>query len=405
MLHVKNTTPLRKSKVVINATPFCFGPISTSLAIAEILREQKLSLVWLATGTALELLKTGNYIDEIVHFDIGKEKDRLTYEQVVREADAVIVNTDPEFAEWATKLNKKVIYIDILYWMWDRLPDTVSQCAYYIYEDFVQTKEQQERLGVPKNGIRVGPLIRSTLNSNFSKKPQLTRSLLVSFGGLYRTDNESKKFLASYKQMVTQVVLDCLEQVDAFSTVYIAGGGISKKRFVLQNKLQVQMGCLPKEVYDDILSNATAAILCPGLTGFYEAAFLNIPTFFLPPHNYSQYLQLQSFMNWLPNNTYSDWTKLGISINLEKFLPENDALKRVNSVLEEVSKRGQILKLHIKEFLEGGYNIYQRDKLKMYLDTLSQSGPETTAKLILGLIDGSAQTDTHIAQPQDEEKP
>ena len=43
--------------VVIQAAPFCFGPISTSLAVADELRRQGVSIVWMAEGTALELLQ------------------------------------------------------------------------------------------------------------------------------------------------------------------------------------------------------------------------------------------------------------------------------------------------------------------------------------------------------------
>src|SRR5215813_10430447 len=121
--------------VLMQAAPFCFGPVSTSLAIATELRKFDLAIVWLAEGTALQLLQAGKYDDYVVPFNLANPDDKRRYAHYIEEADMVVVNTDPDFAKFALGLNKKTVYIDILYWMWQSIPEIAERCALYVYED------------------------------------------------------------------------------------------------------------------------------------------------------------------------------------------------------------------------------------------------------------------------------
>lgn len=90
--------------VVLQAAPFCFGPISTTLAVARHLRMADVALVWLAEHSSLQLLEQETADDYVIPFSIASERDKRQHKHIIEEANAVLVNTDPDFAEYAQVL-------------------------------------------------------------------------------------------------------------------------------------------------------------------------------------------------------------------------------------------------------------------------------------------------------------
>ncbi len=378
-----------KFVVLMQAAPFCFGPISTSLAIAKELRKLNVALIWLAEGTALDLLMAGQYNDYIIPFSLSDPDHRRQYAHYIEEADAVIVNTDPDFAEFAVNLNKKTVYVDILYWMWTNLPKVVEQCDLYVYEDFVRSDTQINRLGTPTRTLRVGPLTNFSTMTVGEHRKNVDGHLLVSLGGLLRPGENSRELLFSFRNMVWQALIDALAHTDTFQTVYFAGGGVESSETVLCNGVKIFSGCLPREEYQKLLSTAKAVVLSPGLTGFYEVVAAKSPVFFLPPHNYSQYLQLQSYKDILCPPYYSDWLRLGITKVMDCFLPEEQMLQEVDEVLASLIDKGELLTQHLREFFDSAWQSYDPqpavDLLKM-LETRSCGGAESVAQDIVQRI-------------------
>jgi MoaA/NifB/PqqE/SkfB family radical SAM enzyme len=372
----------------MQAAPFCFGPVSTSLAIAEELRRHDVAIVWLAEGTALELLREGNHGDYIVPFRLANPEDRRIRSHIVEEADLVVVNTDPDFAEFAVGLNKEVLYVDILYWMWHELPSVVSRCSLYIYEDFVRSAEQVRRLGLPPRSLRVGPLTGSTIG----EPPGAVREnhLLVSLGGLHRPGGAASALLRSYERMVREALVDALDGVDAFKTVYFAGGGLERSETKLSNGSLLRSGCLSRTDHQRLLTTARATVMAPGLTGFYEAATAGVPVFFLPPHNYSQHLQLQSYKAVLPEQFFCDWQRLGIATEMACFLPEEEMLQQVDAILAGVVEKRDQLTRDLREFLQSGWRCFDSGPLVKMVEELrsaSTGGAERVAAEIVQRIE------------------
>ena len=374
--------------VVMQAVPFCFGPVSTSLAIAEELRRSNVAVVWLAEGTALELLREGNHGDYLVPFQLANPEDRRLRSHIIEEADLVVVNTDPDFAEFAVGLNKEVLYVDILYWMWHELPSVVSRCSLYIYEDFVRSAEQVCRLGLPPRSLRVGPLTGSTIG----EPHDAVRGdhLLVSLGGLHRPGGAASALLRSYERMVKEAVVDALDGIDTFKTVYFAGGGLERSEFTLANGTVLYCGCLSRADHQRLLATSKVIIMAPGLTGFYEAATAGIPVFFLPPHNYSQHLQLQSYQAVLAEQFYCDWQRLGIATEMACFLPEEEMLHQVDSILAEVVEKRDQLTIAMREFLKFSWQRFDPRPLVKMVEQLrsdSTGGAERVAAEIVHRIE------------------
>jgi hypothetical protein len=189
--------------------------------------------------------------------------------------------------------------------------------------------------------------------------------------------------------MVWQALIDALAHTDTFQTVYFAGGGVESSETVLCNGVKIFSGCLPREEYQKLLSTAKAVVLSPGLTGFYEVVAAKSPVFFLPPHNYSQYLQLQSYKDILCPPYYSDWLRLGITKVMDCFLPEEQMLQEVDEVLASLIDKGELLTQHLREFFDSAWQSYDPqpavDLLKM-LETRSCGGAESVAQDIVQRI-------------------
>ena len=293
-------------------------------------------------------------------------------------AQAVLVNTDPDFAAFAVELNSTVVYLDILYWMWHAVPAVVGRCDAYVYEDFVRSIDQVDRLGLPPHAVRVGPLIPPLRSSHAAPlSSDGHRTLLVSVGGLYRPGGAAQAVLSAYERMVTRAVIDALPP-GRFEYIHFAGGGLKTSTATLADGTRVTRGCLPRSQYLQLLATATAAILSPGLTGFFEAAAAGVPVFYLPPHNYSQYLQLESFKAVLGDAFYADWTALGCGRDLPCFLPEQDMLDATDAVLSGVVCQGEELTRRLRMFLAGEWESFDpRPAATMLNDLRSPDGDST----------------------------
>ena len=172
-----------KKNIVFEAIPFCFGPIATSLEVAKSLSKKiSCEITWLANGTSLKFLKEESSDFPIFECDTTNFEEVKKFYKTLNNSDLIVSNTNPNFAKWCLDFNFRVAYIDILYWMWDRIPSFFNNLNPFKIEKFVGLNEQYQRLGKPKYSYEVGPLIPMDMyNENIASK---SNTLLVSFGGI-----------------------------------------------------------------------------------------------------------------------------------------------------------------------------------------------------------------------------
>lgn len=101
-----------RPSVVLRAAPYKGEAIFSALNVAEELRKYDIAIVWLACEMLTELIRQDHYEDYIVPFDLSDAEHRTKYKHYIEDADAVVVNSDLDFAEFAIKLDKKPILID-----------------------------------------------------------------------------------------------------------------------------------------------------------------------------------------------------------------------------------------------------------------------------------------------------
>ena len=122
--------------VLLDAAPFCYGPISTLMAVAQQLRSADIDLVLLASGTAAEFVRTEQTWLRVVTCNTEDIADLGRIRHLFFDAAVFVCNTNPISAGFARTLGCRVVYIDTLFWMWDRIDPLVASSELYLAQDF-----------------------------------------------------------------------------------------------------------------------------------------------------------------------------------------------------------------------------------------------------------------------------
>jgi hypothetical protein len=347
--------PPSKPYAVMQAQPFCYGPTAASLSMAALLRAMGLAIVHLAEGTSLQLLQAGGHPDRVIPFQAASPEDQRRRACLVESADLVIVTMDPAFAEFTLARNPRTVYLDCLYWMWDELPEVIHRCALYVYEDFPDDESQVNRLGLPANALRIGSFCDATPVRRRPGPPG--DHLLVSVGGLHRSGRLFADLLNRYQRMIRQAVKDALMGLHEFRTVYFAVG-VDPEESTLPGGVVFRAAPLAHTEYLEVLATSRAALIIPSLRSFHEVVTAGVPLFLLPPHNYSQHLQLQAFQRVLPPGCYCGWRQMGITGSLPRYLTVEENRLHVEAALEHIDARGDVLADSLRGFFTSAWRSY-----------------------------------------------
>jgi hypothetical protein len=321
-----------KPTVVLDAAPFCYGPISTLMAVVDHLRRQELELVLLASGTAAEFAGAGWEGIRVVPCNTEDLEDLRRVEPLLRECSVFVSNTNPPSAQFAASLGCRVVYIDTLFWMWDHIDPAIAHAALYLVQDFPGVQENRQRIGKDiRNFEVVGPLI-----ADGPTLPQAARenTCVISFGGM-----ESSLTVPGqtnrYPWVITRLLVEAFERVAPFDRYLFCG------RDWVMSSLAEQWGgprrefrFVPHRELLGALSRCRLLLLSPGLTGAYEAMSLRTPTCLLLPQNYSQQLQADTFLKqpgW-PFRGW-EWSAVYPEVSFPRYMPEAQAIAQLNEVI------------------------------------------------------------------------
>jgi hypothetical protein len=317
-----------KPLVVLDAAAFCYGPISTLLAVVDCLPAAELDLVLCASGTAAEFAEAHGGDFRVVTCDTEKAAALDQQADLLARCAVFVSNTNPVSARYAKLRGCRVAYIDTLFWMWDEVDDVVARADAFIVQDFVGVEENRRRLAIDiPNFHRVGPLIALDGGHEIAAEPLA----LVSFGGM-----ESSLTLPGrtnrYAWVMTPLVLEALQRLGVLERTLVCGRG-----HVMESLAStcagpgVEFRFLPHRDYIAVLRRCRVHLAAPGLTGAYEARALGVPMALLLGQNYSQQLQAEIFLadpSW--PFTGVDWRAIYDDAVIPAHLPEPVAVARVN---------------------------------------------------------------------------
>ena len=140
------------------------------------------------------------------------------------------------------------------------------------------------------------------------KESETSSKALVNLGGFTSPFNRTKQ-AAGY----VDIILPALKTiVDSFDHVNVMGGK-SLVNFLqsLDHSLAAEIDIVSHGNAISMISEASMYFTAPGLGSIYESFLSQTPTFFLPPTNLTQHLQLSRIVNklsypWKPNFDFDD---------------------------------------------------------------------------------------------------
>lgn len=212
--------------------------------------------------------------------------------------DVAIIACDYEIAYRLYKNIKKVIIVDMLFWFWPTINEIVNHDVLVIAQNFFGVKERANGLQSVKV---VGPVVPHF--PDIKSKQKHSRKALVNLGGFTSPFNHKEQAACYIK-----IILPTLSTiVDLFEYVDVMGGKTLMSYLQnLENKLTAEIDLVSHCDAIVKISEAFCYFTTPGLGSIYESFLSRTPTFFLPPTNLTQHLQLSRIINeltypWKPN--------------------------------------------------------------------------------------------------------
>jgi len=277
----------------------------------------------LASSTSLELGKKAGVFN-IVKCNSEDVKDLKKVEPLFKKADVFVTVMNPVAAHFALKAGTPVVYIDSLFWMWDKVDKEFAGFDKYFVQNFFNSKEALAKYPHLKNVEFVGPII----DASFKKVEKKEDFVLVNFGGMESALIQVGKN-SNYPFIIGELVIKALEK--SKQKAYICGNDKVLKKLVKGKKLKnIIIGGKSHEEFLDLLRKTKLLITTPGLTTTFEAFHYGAPAVFLPPENYSQFLNLKIFrQNKVADNSFH-WMDIYPGLDI---IPGEDEKEGVDKVL------------------------------------------------------------------------
>ncbi len=374
-----------RKNILCDAKAFCFGPISKLLVVSELLCE-KYNVIFLVSGTSKILTEHTKDVS-IYECNTEDREDLLKHRHLFEEADIFINIMNPISAKFAAECNVPIVEIDSLFWMWESILDEILNSERYFIQNFDGVEEQLRKYGSQiKHPVLVGPIVKDIPDAVPKKN-----KLLINLGGMESTSIKVG-VNTNYPFVITRILEETLSDQHPFDEIICAGNkDIIEKIKELLPKSTITFNFFDHDAFLRELAEAKILITSPGLTTAFESFNAEVPTFFLPPQNYSQYWNLDSFIkndiaqsaiNW--NNLYPD-TK--IIKNEEQKKGIEKVLTCTNNFEHDYASQNKI-KEYIRAIIKSDEKELKdvASKQKRYFDSLGGNGTNIIAKQIEELL-------------------
>jgi hypothetical protein len=290
------------------AFPFGYGPAAKLLHLARDLKGHGWRLLFLGTGIALELASRSPWFDDIVQ---ASPAEALPF---IRSASGLLSLMDRDYAAVAVELGRPLFVVDSLLWMRDQIPEAFRHARRYWAQHFVGVQERLAEIG--PNAVAVGPIV-APLEAG---RRERGTHWVVNLGG-----SESTQGWNPAESGYFDLILRALGAgVSPFATqgevMLLAGSGCIRYLRDQYPKCGMTLCSLPHDEALRLLGSAQGVVTAPGLTACLECFQQGVPTFFLPPQNYSQW--------WILKHLRSRGLAPG-SLHWEDMWPDNPIVERM----------------------------------------------------------------------------
>lgn len=375
------------ANIIATAENYAFGPVSKLITVCERLLSKGHNITFIGEGTAYQLASKVKF-NKIYKYDTDSKDFMQWGESILKEADVLLSSVDRSSVILAKKIKLPVIWLDMLFWWWDKLPEYLFDIDLYIQQNSIKNDLNMKKYKNKIDNMKiVGPIIDVSYK-NLSIKKQL----LVAFGG---TEAESWYKIgkdSNYPYTISRMII---ENVDTRKYKKVIFAGNEKIMADLDKKYGNKKFQFKMLSHDDWLREMASSqdlLVHPGLETVLETISYKRPAFFLPPDNSSAYVELDEFIHkgiatkensihfadYFPHKNF-----LGrdLRVIMEEFMKEmrefevskeilNDCAKRINFYINMSQKRknAQIL------------------KQRKYMKDFGENGLEQTIKIIEGFL-------------------
>jgi hypothetical protein len=270
-------------RVLCDAVAFGYGPIGKLLSIRACLPAEW-TFTLAATSGTLQLARISGF-DRILECDTESKSDLAAHRSEFASADLFLNIMNPESAAFACDLRVSMAVVDSLFWMWDSLPDSLAAADTYFIQRFAGV---QDRLAIH---APVHPLLVGAIIDRSAGPVQKANQLLINLGGL-KSRLIQPGVNSNYASVLASLLARVLDQ-GHFDRILLTGESDTMKVLAREVRTpRISFVTLGHKAFLQELSASRLLITSPGLTTTYEAFAASVPTVFLPPQNFSQFLIL-----------------------------------------------------------------------------------------------------------------
>jgi hypothetical protein len=311
--------------------PFGYGPAAKLLTLARSLQGRGLRLVLVGHGIALELAsRTPDLFDEVVPASPNGAR-----EAAVRGAVGVLSVMDRELARAAAITRTPLYVVDSLLWMRDEVPTAFREARRYWAQDFLGLR------AVSGNYQPAPTIVGPILPSGGFRREAAPAQLLINLGGCESPDGADANARAYADFVVEGVLNSSLAARFAGRTTVMAGTRCIDALRARYAACDVECVSLPHGAAMERLARAALVLTSPGLTMTLESFQGGVPTYFLPPQNYSQWctLRLLRDAGLAPHALH--WEDLSAAPRLRDRAPESERNPLVRAAVARFTSDGE----------------------------------------------------------------
>ena len=314
-------------QLLISAYPVGYGPAAKALVLAAQCRLVGLPSVFVGNGVAYELVSRSDGVFQDV---VRARAHEPVARRLVRDSPAVVSVMDRDFAALAGELSRPLHVVDSLLWMRDRVPEAFRSAERYWAQDFIGVRDRLADVSPPHTVI--GPIIDSPPTGTGS----VSGKLVVSLGGFEAADDRDRDRI--YGELVLRALGESrLASAFARRITVLASEGNVRSLGHLAQDCGVELTSLSHVAALREFADASLVVAAPGLTTTLECFQLGLPTFFLPPRNYSQWSVLKALrVRGLAANALH-WEDLADDCRLGERLPEADRNPGVAAAIDRLA--------------------------------------------------------------------
>ena len=332
--------------ILCDAVSFGFGPVSKLISLAYALVEKHNCIMTFAgKGCSLQLaLKCEAFTD---HIEVDTTDPLECSNKIgadVTNYDGVLSVMNPEFLEWVQGYEVKTIVVDSLLTLWDKIPIPWFKTHGIIIQNNHGAAERVANELESNNTLITGSLLDPfLLNKGFREiYNHGKQSILINLGGA----EDPISVVPDLSGNVVSKLLEDLPALNKFNHKLIAVGYRQHKALEQLKNYGFTIETCGHRKFLKLLAQCNVFLTTPGLTGSFEAFCLKTKTCFLPPFNYSQYLNLQTFRKFGAAPLSLHWSDLNVGTELLKpCIPEEYAVSTLEKAVSCVAKDTKALKI------------------------------------------------------------